>query len=77
MTLKGHHALCENLLNRNSKSSSEGRRMKEPSDPESTLRLALKNKNVIMPRSLCNTDGVGSVLRDTPEDKTKSYTCTK
>ena len=29
----------ENLLNRNSKTFSEGCRTKEPSDPESTLRL--------------------------------------
>ena len=59
----------ENLLNRNSKSSSVGRRTKEPSDPESTLRSASKNKNVIMPRSLCDTDRDVSVLRDRPEDK--------
>jgi len=54
----------ESLLNRNSKSSSEGRRTKEPSDPESTLRLASRKKNCVTPRSLCDTDRRGSVLRD-------------
>jgi len=55
---------AESLLNRNSKSSSEGCRTKEPSDPESTLRLASRKKNCVTPRSLCDTDRRGSVLRD-------------
>jgi len=55
---------AESLLNRNSKSSSEGCRTKEPSDPVSTLRLASRKKNCVTPRSLCDTDRRGSVLRD-------------
>jgi len=58
-----------NLLNRNSKPFSEGRRTKEPSDPESTLKLASKDKCVIMHRSLCDTDRDGSVLRYRPGDE--------
>jgi len=58
-----------NLLNRNSKTFSKGRRTKEPSDPESTLRLASKDKCVIMHRSLCDTDRDGSVLRYRPGDE--------
>jgi len=55
---------AESLLNRNSKSSSEGCRTKEPSDLVSTLRLAPRKKNCVTPRSLCDTDRCGSVLRD-------------
>ena len=58
-----------NLLNRNSKPFSEGRRTKELSDPESTLRLASKDKCVIMHQSLCDTDRDGSVLRYRPGDE--------